>query len=399
MTGDRLLKALVVLFVSGCATPRIQLMNAIPSVRPLTRSDIKVVTYNVGLAPGIVRLAKQRTAAVAEELGRLDYDVLCLQEVWTEDDQDAILMSLNLPSENVYRVDTRGEGETGKDVCKPGQIQDIMACTQKKCSHEPPEELATCAASECVEEGIMLYLRGRECLNCLTATAGKNVDDVVKICTGQIGASRIYDGGNGVVLASRWPLLEKGVVHLPSSGANRVALMATVDVPGKGKVEVACTHLSAKNDVSPTNPAFSDWTEEQQTQLRLIAEKLAFRATGRPQLLIGDLNFGQRNDKAAIVALMWSTWRLAADLGFVSPAEYAEPGFCSWCHENWMTHSSDDHLIDHILVRNPVSGQMTVPVCAYRMFDRPISVTDWKGRPSSAHFSDHFGVTVELNIR
>jgi len=399
MTGDRLIVTLVVLFVSSCATPRIQLMNPIPSARQLARPDIRVVTFNAGLAPGVVRLAKQRTAAVAEELGRLDYDVLCLQEVWTDEAQDAILAALNLPPENVYRVDTEGEGETGKDVCKPDQIKDIMACTLKKCSQEPPEEVSTCAASECIEEGIMLYLRGRECLNCLTATAGKSVDEVMRICTSSTGASRIYDGGNGVILASRWPLLEKGVIHLPSSGANRVALMATVDVPGKAKVEVACAHLSAKNDVSPTNPAFSDWTEEQQSQLRLISEKLTFRAAGRPQLLIGDLNFGQRNDKVAVAALMWSTWRLAADLGFVSPVEYAEPGFCSWCHENWLTHSSDDHLIDHVLVRNPARGQMLEPACAYRIFDQPISITDWQGRLTGAYLSDHYAVIVEMNIR
>lgn len=399
MTGDRLLIALVVLFVSGCATPRIQLMSSIPSLRPSVRSDIKVVTFNAGLAPGVVRLSKQRTAVVAEEIGRTDFDLLCLQEVWNEDDQTAILSALNLPPENVYRVDTRGEGETGRDVCKPDQLKDIVACTRKKCANEPPEEVSTCAATECIEEGIMLYLRGRECLNCLTATAGKSIEEVSEICTSRTGASRIYGGGNGVILASRWPLLEKGVVHLPSSGANRVALMATVDVPGKGKVEVACSHLSAKNDVSPTNPAFSDWTEEQQAQVRLISEKLKERSGARPHLFIGDLNFCQRNDKAAIAPLMWSTWRLTADLGFVSPVEYAEPGFCSWCHDNWLTRSSDDHLIDHVMVRNPTSGSVLEPAAAYRIFDHSVFVTDWKGRRVEAHLSDHYGVVVELKLR
>jgi len=382
----------------ACASPRLLLMGPVPAYPRTARADIKAVTFNAGLAPGITRYAKQRAAAVAEELSRFDYDLLCVQEVWNEDDRQTVVSALNLPPENVYYVDTKGEGETGQDVCTPAELADILGCAKKKCVDEPPDETTTCAAKQCLEQGIWLYLHSRSCLNCLTASAGKSIEDIVGTCTSKTGASRSYGGNNGVILASRWPLMDKTNVGLPSSGANRVALTARVEVPGKGPVEVVCTHLSASNEVSPTNPVFSDWAEEQQAQVRLISERLALRAAGRPQVFMGDMNFGQRNEPI-VSALMWTSWRLAADLGFVSPVEYAEPPFCTWCRSNRLTGAETDHLIDHVMFRNPSGGHGLVPVCSYRLFDKPIVILDWRGRKIVTNLSDHYGTAVELDLR
>jgi len=384
--------------LTACAAPRQLLMKPVPTLKPAARADIRAVTFNTGLAPGITRYAKERLPLLAGTFARLDYDLLCLEEVWTREEQQTVIDALNLPPENVYYVETEGEGETGQDVCTADQLKAITACAKKKCADEAPEDMTACAATQCTEEGIMLYLHGRACLNCLIASAGKNMDEITRTCTSRTGASRSYDGRNGVILASRWPLLDKGVVPLPSSGANRVALMAHVDVPDRGHFEVACTHLSSRNEVSPTNPAFSDWSEEQQAQVKVISEKLQFRAPGKPQIFMGDMNFGQRNEPV-VTAIMWASWRLAADLGFVSPVEYADPPFCSWCHGNRLNTDGLDNLIDHVMIRNPANGPSLAPVGVQRLFDDPVTIVDWKGRPTVVNLSDHYGVAVELVFR
>src|SRR6188472_3500396 len=86
---------------------------------------LETMTWNVGLAPGVVPYATPRVKPVAEELGKFrNLGLICLQEVWTQEARDAIVASLKLPADQVYYVDTRGMGEepAGSNVCSPSQI-------------------------------------------------------------------------------------------------------------------------------------------------------------------------------------------------------------------------------------------------------------------------------------
>jgi len=51
---------------------------------------LSFLTFNAGLARGAVALAEQRRAHIIEALGKQSADVVCLQEVWTDDDAGAI---------------------------------------------------------------------------------------------------------------------------------------------------------------------------------------------------------------------------------------------------------------------------------------------------------------------
>lgn len=388
---------LVALCLAACATPRVNLMTPIPS-EPQSAPQLTVMTWNAAQAPGVVRLANPRLSAAAAALAARDYDIVCLQEVWTDQARDTFVAALGLPPENVYYVDTHGEGESGGDKCRVGDIREIIECANRECANEPRDEMTTCVVERCVEAGTHLFFNHRRCLNCLASCAGQDVESVLNTCVRGQGASRLYGGRNGVILASRWPLLNKGSISLPSSGANRVILFATVRLPTGEEVEIGCTHLSADNLVPPTNPAFTSWADEQQAQLRLIAEQLASRAGPRPQLLIGDLNFGQRHEPN-IGPMMWSSWRVAADLGFASPGEYAEPSLCSWCRSNRLARSGVNHLIDHALLRNPKAGTQLEPIGAFRVFDQPLFVVNQLGRRVLTHLSDHYGIVVQFVFR
>lgn len=361
-------------------------------------SDLDVVTFNAGLGPGIVPYSSERAPHVVDALASTPFDVMCLQEIWTDGDRDAIVSRLGLPRENVVYAMTRGLGETGKDRCSSGELDRLSACTEEKCRGVPEEDITSCAMSRCRSALTHLFMTNRECLNCLTAMAGHGSAATRHVCT-TTGASRIYGGRNGIILASRWPLHDVEAVLLPTSNANRVALFARVNVPGRGEVELACTHLSSSQEIPPYHSGADDWDEEKAMQLDAISRRLAARAGGRPQLLVGDMNFGGSDGLRVSEESGW-VWYHAHELGFSDPVAYVEPSLCSMCPSNtFVGDGSRGTLIDHALLRDPPGGATLVPTCVTRLFERPVTVTGDDGNPIVTNLSDHFGIRAKFRFR
>jgi hypothetical protein len=372
---------------------------------------LETVTVNWGLAPGVVRHASPRIPAVADEirtlrLGRMG--IACFQEVWTDEARDAVVEALALPPENVYVFDTRGENErTGIDVCAPGELDDVEACVRSHCTGLPDEEQTICALDHCKTDlGLMYYAGAKECFNCVAASVGLPVDGIVARCvqpdvhsTVQ-GASRAFGGRNGVVLASRWPLKRREAIRLRSSYSNRVALLATIEVPGFGPIEVACTHVSTWNELPPNHPEFSDWDDEMKAQIEDVSERLAERAGGvRPQLFLGDMNAGPRIAPDVSEA-MGKVWSRIVSLGFFSPAAHVTEPFCSTCEGNSLRAAdARSYLIDHVLLRDPKGGPELVPVCAHPFLDQSRVYEGYGGQLVDGHLSDHYGINVDFRLQ
>lgn len=378
-----------------------------PSACPNPGPILETMTWNVGLAPGVVPYATPRIRPVAEEMAKFrDIGVTCLQEVWTQEARDAIVASMALPEDQIYYVDTRGQGDDLKDtnVCSPSQLEPLVDCAREACGDLPEEEHARCALDACNGEIVSLYIRGgSDCLNCLVSSVGNSIDETMTSCTtpGQ-GVSHSYDGQNGVMLISRWPLKNRESILLPSSIANRAALFATIELEGREPLEVACTHASTWNLLPPSHrepdgrKMFDDWDDEMITQMEIISKKLASRAQGRPQLFLGDMNAGPtvahdiRED-------MPKVWRRIRSLGFSSPAAQAEDPICSMCQGNSLRDpSSRSKLIDHVLMRDPVGGSELTPLCTRPVFDEGHKryFPGPGGSLMEEHLSDHYGVTV-----
>lgn len=390
--------ALVLLSVGGCAgTVRLELMKPIPATCPPS-ADFRVTTYNMAQAPGVNRLVNERlapaAAAIRRELERSD--LVCVQEAWTDQARQAVIQQSGLPPENYYWVDTKGVGETGLDRCDARQLTGILDCVRKNCRNVPGQDTSICARQKCLWKLVWLYLSGSRCLNCLTATIGHPMGRVIDTCVDGLGASRAFGGSNGIIMLSRRPLRNREVVHLPASGSNRVALLATVEIAPGRSVEVACTHMTTHLDQAPTS-GFRSWRLEQAAQFVRVSRRLRGRAGHRPQLLIGDLNFGQRHDPVNTV--MWPSWKMATDAGFISPAEYAKPPVYSFCSGSCRSPDSSKVLIDHVLIRQSARHWGLRAVCAERVFERPVRIVDRRGRRRSVMMSDHLGVSVAFKIR
>ncbi len=290
-------KAIILLFLAGCTAschsqPKPNASSAsLPSdACPIVGRSLRTVTINAGLAPGVVGLSTPRIAPFAEESARSmrDADVMCFQEVWTKEAKDAVISALG-PDIHTYYIETRGENErAGIDACTFPEIEGVADCGTDACGDLPDEEQTICAREKCHGELVSMYMgRAYECLNCVAAMVGHSVDEIVGRClqpdngsTVQ-GVSRAYDGQNGIILASRYPLSHPEAIRLRASFSNRVALLATIEPDGFGPIEIACTHVSTWNELPPNQPEFADWNEEMIGQIETVSARLAERAEGR----------------------------------------------------------------------------------------------------------------------
>ena len=369
---------------------------------------LKTATVNCGLAPGVIPLAAPRIPVVAAEVGRMrkEIGVMCFEELWTQESKDAVIQALG-PEMYTYYVDTRGENQrNGVNVCSPSQVKEVVACARKKCGQLPVEEETICAFEQCRDQLRNVFLFGGDkCLHCLVSSVGKSIDDVVDTCVRHsdgpaiVGASRAFDGQNGVVLASRWPLKNREVLRLRASFSNRVALFATIEPEGYEPIELACAHISTRSLLPPNHPDFSSWDEEMIAQINDVSSLLKTRAGSRPALFLADVNAGPEIG-SKIDTEAPKVWRHILKLGFSSLAVDVNPPFCSVCEGNTLRPQSSDsnYLIDHVLLRDPAGGTELEPVSAYPFFNQPRQLVGYNGEPVESNLSDHYGVVVDFRL-
>lgn len=376
---------------NGCSSPNPPDPPSIPvcGTDPVSQ-DFVALNFNSALGPGLdVPFVSSRLEPVAQAVAGAPWNVLCLDEVWTDEARDTILSKLALPDDHLLMADTRGQNEDPADRCAAGELDEGLACMRANCSGLPDEDVTSCAADKCKEQGFALYFKHPHCLNCVVASAGMSADQIEQTCNGA-GASRMYGGRNGVILASRKPLRNTETIQLPSSEANRVGLYATVDVDGS-PVEVACTHLSAAVDLlPPTDKRFSSWDDEMKAQLHLLSDHLNLRANGGPSLLLGDLNTGPSytGDMQPDAPKIWDEVKR---LAFADPASTTDPSICSRCQGSLIAPTEGRYLIDHVLTRGE---GMPAAACAAQAFDAPIQILDSAGLSVTTNMSDHYAIRV-----
>jgi endonuclease/exonuclease/phosphatase family metal-dependent hydrolase len=365
-----------------------------------TQAPLTAITWNVAMAPGMNPLYRPRQALLADAIRSTPFDLLCVQEAWLAEDKRVIAEASGLPERNVFSIDTTGLAEDEEDGCDTSEIEGVLDCAKKECANGPPEDTTLCALGQCKMALGLLFLHDRHCMNCLAAMVGRSADDITKVCA-EGSASRIYDGQNGVMLLSRWPLYDREVVFLPSSNANRPALLARVHVPGVPEpLEVACTHISSPQSIPPSHSGYPDWLAEQRAQTHVLLDRLAQRAGTRPTLFLGDANFG-----AARGTEIGDYYRPAYDdviaAGYYDPAGETDPPICSVCGDNNVRGAPGPpgFLFDHVFFRDPAGGATLLPLCADRLLDRPVAAVGFDGSPIETDLSDHYAIRVKFGFR
>lgn len=334
---------------------------------------MKLVTFNAGLAVGVLPYATERVPHVARALAELDADLLFLQEVWLESQWDAVVAATRARFPHVFRPPAAARITHG--ACSPDEVAPLAECARRHCAGLEGGELGQCVVRHCAQTA---FAMSPDCINCVVSHPVGSMEEILAPCTGEEGAKRApndgapasaygpaglvaYGGSLGTGFVSRVPLEEPDVIVYEESTLNaRGALYARA-----GGIHVFGTHLS---------PGIIHEQEKQIDRLFAWIDEKAGRDA--PTILLGDLNTGPNASP--------SLYRRFVDAGFVNPYAKGRDALGTFGHgrSGW--------ILDHILFRN-VEGRAS----AERILDEPLFI-EVGGRRVRTTYSDHCGVRATI---
>ncbi|TNF33258.1 MAG: hypothetical protein EP329_08525 [Deltaproteobacteria bacterium] len=349
-----------------------------------------VATYNIGLAAGFVDYAAQRRPQIVEALSAVDADLLCLQEVWTQDDVDAVIAGTSdvFPYNHYAYIE---DHTIGPPSCEAGPLGTLRTCVEDKCAGVAAGELAGCVIDSCKDQ---FFGTAPACQGCLAANLGKEFDAIFEACT-HGSELYTYSGSNGLLVLSKLPLSNQSHAKLDSSLTQRSILGATVTLPKLGAVDFFCTHIAA--DLAGEITYNGDYGSFEGENLHQTDEILAFIAdhttAGALPILAGDFNSGPEIAPDIDSELPSGAYTALTGAGWRSLAVTAAP-LCSFCADNLLVSDGhDDTLIDHVWVKG-LGGAFDTSVT--RLGTAPITIDD-NGTSVTTNLSDHFGTAVQFD--
>jgi len=419
----------ICMFLAGCDD----------STTPSEPIEVTIDTFNVALAGAFIPYESERRQPIVEAIAATDSDIICLQEVWEQADKERIrdgaidaypysaLVKNNLDTPLDDAEDQQGQvppPPTGvpcpdQDVETPigtvnilDQMNQAVDCLLDNCSTTPDatppqDELGrttseACASASCVAQVAGLLgdnAQQQRCYACVAtqlpvSTFGRMRDS----CANVVNQDLAFDGQNGVMILSRYPL--KDVVNwvIPGTWNRRSILRATVELPNGAELDTYCNHLTPIFDslTFPYTGQYGDgktyaagWQAEQELQAEKLIDYVNETSGNRPAVILGDLNAGRAYLADDIAAEGVETLDLL-ELAFTPAYATDYAPLCTFCSTNPVTNPTDDPAansvwIDHILLYNLASDAV---VSTARVFDKDVVPVDDMTVP----LSDHFGL-------
>ncbi len=409
--------AAVALWVMGCSE----------STEDREPVEVVVDTFNVALAGSFIPYEAERRQPIADAIAAHDADVLCLQEVWTQEDKELIgdTAAENYPHSAFFENDldtpiddpTDQQGEIppapttvpcpevevfgGATIAD--QMNDAVDCVRDNCSTIPGSEdgkttSAECAAGACTATVAPLLVGNAEqqrCYACIvpqlpTATFG----DIRSSCTTVVNQDLAFGGQNGVMILSKYPLKNAEEWVLPGTWNRRTILNATVELPNGGELDTYCNHLTPIFDdfTFPYTGQYGDgmtgaagWQAEQELQAEKLIDYVEETSGDRPAVILGDLNAGLAFEDEDIAGEGEATFELLAAAYTPAYTDDYTP-LCTFCSTNPVTDTESSVWIDHILLNALDADAVTA---TERVFDEEVVPVEGVGM---VPLSDHFGI-------
>ena len=351
---------------------------------------LRVETYNVGLAHGFVDYAEQRAPAIWDAVAKSDADVVCLQEVWTDDDRDDAVDALAGSHPHAWLTENAQKKASKSPVCKRKDLfgeGKFVSCLTGSCGGLEGDALTNCIIDQC--EPIMNELKNDkpECANALMAQVGKSAPAALWTVVRPIRKAGVfaYDGSDGLVMVSKYPLANTGMVDFTDKSTlnRRRALYADVQT-GDTTTRVYCTHLTADLDgIAPYPGPFASWNDENLNQVNELIEHA--NAFAGPAVLLGDFNCSLPDEQSGVKGESDASCQAFLDAGFSDPIMDLHD--CTYCEGNTLVgqDSGGDKLLDHAFIKG-WQGQDGA-----RTYDGTATIA--AGEHS---LSDHYGYAVSL---
>ncbi|MEM9861145.1 MAG: endonuclease/exonuclease/phosphatase family protein [Myxococcota bacterium] len=388
--------------------------------------ELRVETYNLGLAGAFVPNEAVRRGPVIEAVANLDADIVCLQEVWEQSDKDALLAATaaNFPHSLTHTTDLQTPISSPEDqngdvppiagvppcMAFPEELGGAVYCLSENCSTMPGSEEGQttgtdCAASNCVAPvGALLFgdQAAQQCYACLTtALPTESFAGMRNLCTSENDATLAFRGQSSSVILSKYPLSNGENYVLPGTWNRRVITVATATLPGGTEVDVYCNHLTPifGGLTFPYTGAYGNgmsgsdgWAAEQLLQTDKLIALVEARSGDRPALILGDMNAGRADLGPDLLDEGAATYdRLASAFTLGVAADYT--GLCTFCGGNQNTSpETGDVWIDHIFLSGIEASDV---LATERTFDEAtVMSADGLVAPS-----DHYGLRSTIVIR
>ncbi len=353
---------------------------------------VAIASWNAGLAYNFVPLTKERRESVIAAAAGIDADVVCLQEVWTDDDVAAVTAAAKAKGFAHILVEPTKEDVAGlPTACTAGDTKDLEPCATTECGKS--DSLVACVQSKC---GKQLAAISEGCFNCLVANLEKDLAGIFAACAKGGGGAYSFGGHHGLMLLSKRGFAMTERTMLDSTLVRRAVLHARLEATASAPaLEVYCTHLTAGLSSVAYKGSMGSWEQEQGAQIDALGKHIASSAkAGDAVVLLGDLNCGP-DAGTKVKAEMGDNWKKITALGFVDPYLTASDVDCTFCGDNTLVASGADKggegaLIDHIALRG-WTGKASVS----RILDQKVTIATSAGQAQS-HVSDHFGLRALL---
>ena len=358
---------LLACFSAGCRSHDERAADAGPPAR------LTVATYNAGLLPS-VGYVQERLPFVEDALGKLEAQVLCVQEVWEDAHWQAVVKANEHARPHVLRI-ADDPGVVGK--CSADVFNPLEACAASSCANAPA--LIPCVATSCAAEVAEL---DSACLQCLLDNANSGDLGVIRTaCVGMSTSSNegplppeqrsyVSGGSFGIGLLSALPFAESEEKKLDSSTVRRGILYARVDDSALGPVHLFCTHLGAILKGVKYEGSYGGWEGENAHHtddlIAFVNEKVK---QGEQVIVLGDMNNGPAGKD--IVASEPASYAKFAAAGLADPYLAGANASCTFCTDNPLVNPNDEGAqaaIDHILTRGIPGGVVE------RIFDDLIEI-------------------------
>jgi endonuclease/exonuclease/phosphatase family metal-dependent hydrolase len=348
-------------------------------------TDLSVTTFNTGLAHGFVADADKRVKLIVNELKKHDTDILCLQEVWRENDQNSLKKGLQEAFPFSFSSPIVSEAAGEAPVC---HFSDLFAknrpvrCLAEKCRQA--KDLTGCLLDQCASEIQALKKENPLCLNALFSQVGENpAIAILKVLSPFSAPSRYaYEGSDGLMLFSKLPLeeVEAEDFSAPTTINRRRYIDATLKKDGRD-FRILCTHLTA--DLGTRIPyvgKFSNWAEENYEQVKELVGVIENSTV--PSVLAGDFNCSLAEESKKIQDSFPASCQYLQQAHSLKNVYWEAKGSCTFCADNSLNEGSKENtILDHVFFRDFTSDKTE------RVFDQP---------QNGQFLSDHFGIKTHL---
>lgn len=360
------------------------------SGNPSQEGSLTFITYNTGLAQGYVAYYTERLPEVITAVANADADIICLQEVWKDEDVAAVIEATEGNYPYSYRVQT---GQEAGAVCSDGEEEDILGCALANCGDVNPDNLSDCVLENCMVEFLLL---SDECRSCMISNLGSTLDKIGEACATGADPSGLWsnDGRNGVLFLSRLPFTSTESEVLSSYLVKRVVLHVRVEDDALGTLDVYGTHLTADLRNAPPYAGEADsWEDEQGDQIDAMLAWIS-RTAGQenPIVLMGDMNCGP--EKTDIESEAPDNYQKFETAGWTIPYTVSDDPLCTFCSDNPLVpDTSNDVIIDHIMFKQISENDHN---SVERIFDTEFTA-DTDDGVLDLPVSDHYGVKLTIN--